>query len=69
MELTLKQARLLSGYSQVAIAEKMGVHRHTYSSWEKNPDDMPIGKAKDFARITGVKLDQIFFNTESTLSR
>jgi len=68
-QVTLKQARLLADMSQAKVAEELGVHRHTYMSWEKNPDAMPIGVAKKFAQLTGFTVDRIFFDTESTLSR
>lgn len=69
MTLTPRQARLLSDLSQLEVAEKLGVHRQTYMKWERNPDEMPVGKAKEFSVIVGSSVDQIFFNPESTLSR
>lgn len=69
MSFTLKQARLFSGFSQAEIATLLGVHRQTYMKWEKNADEMPLGKAREFSRITQVSIDNIFFNYDSTLSR
>ena len=69
MELTLKQARQFNGLSQADIAEKLGVHRQTYMKWEKYPEEMPLGKAREFAKITNISVDSIFFNCCSTLSR
>lgn len=69
MRLTLKQARLFSDMSQADIANSLGVHRQTYMKWEKNPDEMPIGRAKEFSKITNTSLDNIFFASESTLGR
>jgi DNA-binding XRE family transcriptional regulator len=64
-----KQARILSDLSQKEVAERLGVHRQTYMKWERNADEMPIGKAKEFSKIVGREIDEIFFNHESTLSR
>lgn len=69
MGITVKQARLLSGLSQVEVADSLGVHRQTYAKWEKNADSMTIGQAKKFAEIAGVQLEQIFFTSKSTLGR
>lgn len=69
MVLTLKQARMFSDLSQRDIANLLGVHRQTYMKWEKNPDEMPLGKAKEFSKITNTPVDQIFFASDSTLSR
>lgn len=66
MGISLKQARLLSDLSQKEVAKRLGVHRQTYMKWEHNPDEMPVGKAKDFSVIVGRKVDEIFFNSIST---
>ncbi|MGE7828935.1 helix-turn-helix transcriptional regulator [Paenibacillus sp. NPDC093718] len=64
-----KQARLLKGLSQEKVAKLLGIHRHTYIKWERNADDMPVGKAKEFSAIVGRGVDEIFFGQQSTLSR
>lgn len=69
MAFTLKQARLLSGLTQVEVAQKLDVHRDTYMKWERNADMMPVGKAKQASMIFGRGVDEIFFTPESTLSR
>lgn len=69
MALTIKQARLLAEMTQQEVADRMGIHRHTYMKWEQNPDEMPIGRAKQFCEIVGVSIDEIFFGIKSTLSR
>ncbi|SEQ22446.1 DNA-binding transcriptional regulator, XRE-family HTH domain [Virgibacillus subterraneus] len=69
MELTLKQARQFSDLSQAEIAGMLGVHRQTYMKWERNPDEMPLGKAKEFSIFTKTPLDNIFFIPSSTFSR
>lgn len=58
---TMKQARTYAGLTQSDVAEKMGIDRSTYIRLEKNPDKMTIQRALDFAEITGIPLDRIFF--------
>ncbi|MBT2615095.1 MULTISPECIES: helix-turn-helix transcriptional regulator [unclassified Bacillus (in: firmicutes)] len=69
MILTLKQARLLRGFTQREIASKLGVHVQTYSKMEKQPDDVTIKEAKKICDILDLSYDFIFFNVDSTLSR
>ncbi|MBA9086985.1 DNA-binding XRE family transcriptional regulator [Fontibacillus solani] len=66
MTVSPKQARLLCEKTQREIAGILGVHRDTYMKWEKNPDVMPVGKAKEFASIVGRNVDEIFFSIMST---
>lgn len=66
MVISPKQARVLSDLSQKQIAEKLGVHRQTYMKWERNPDEMPVGKAKEFSEIVERGVDEIFFTRVST---
>ncbi|MEK4149053.1 helix-turn-helix transcriptional regulator [Robertmurraya sp. FSL W8-0741] len=69
MNITLRQARLLKGLTQKEVAEKLGVHVHTYSKMEKCPDEVTIGDAKKLSEILQFSYDFIFFNDNSTLSR
>lgn len=69
MKFTLKQARLLKGFKQKEIAQKLGVHVQTYSKMENFPDKVTIGDAKKICEILGMSYDYIFFNTDSTFSR
>lgn len=69
MQLTLKQARLLSDLTQKEVAEMLGVHVHTYMKWERNPEEMSIGTAKQFAKIVNRGIEEIFFDSESNLIR
>jgi DNA-binding XRE family transcriptional regulator len=66
MVISPKQARVLSDLSQKEVAEKLGVHRQTYMKWERNADEMPVGKAKEFSEIVGRGVDEIFFTRVST---
>ncbi|WP_342515528.1 helix-turn-helix transcriptional regulator [Sutcliffiella sp. FSL R7-0096] len=69
LKLTLKQARLLKGFTQRDIANELGVHVQTYSKMEKEPDTVTIGEAKRISEILGLDYDYIFFDRNSTLSR
>lgn len=69
MKLTMKQARLLAELKQQEVAEILGVHVQTYMKWEKNPEEMSIGTAKQFSRIVKREFEEIFFDTESNLIR
>ncbi|GIP02057.1 hypothetical protein J28TS4_04640 [Paenibacillus lautus] len=69
MQLTVKKARLLSGMTQKDVAEVLGVHVQTYMKWEKNPEEMSIGTAKQFSRLVKFGFDEIFFDKESNLIR
>lgn len=66
MTVTPKQARKFIDLSQQDVADKLGVHRQTYMKWERNPDEMPVGVAKEFSKIVGRGVDEIFFTTMST---
>jgi DNA-binding XRE family transcriptional regulator len=61
MNYSPKQARLISDLSQEQVANKLGVHVQTYRKWEKTPDEMPVGTAKQFAEIVKLPVDEIFF--------
>lgn len=69
MKLTLKQARLLSDLTQKEVAEILGVHVQTYMKWERNPEDMSVGTAKQLSKIFNVDFEEIFFDKESNLIR
>lgn len=69
MLLSVKQARMLADKTQKEMADLMGIHRHTYAKIEQDPETATIRQAEEIAKITGVTMEQIFFGTESTLSR
>lgn len=69
MKLTLRHARLLADLTQKEIAEILGVHVHTYMKWEHNPDEISVGTAKQFAKIVGRDIEELFFSSESNLIR
>lgn len=69
MQLSVKKARLLSGKTQQEVAEVLGVHVHTYMKWERNPEEMSIGTARQFLNLVGFGFEDIFFDHESNLIR
>jgi DNA-binding XRE family transcriptional regulator len=69
MKMTLKQARQLAGLTQKDVADMLGVHPHTYMKWERSPEEMSVGTAKQFARIVKQDFEEIFFDIESNLIR
>lgn len=60
MKLTLKKARLLAGLTQKEVADILGVHVQTYMKWERNPEDMSVGTAKQLSKIFNVDFEEIF---------
>lgn len=67
--LTVKQWRLVKGFSQEDMATKCGVHRNTYASWEENPDNISIKNARIIADALGEPINEIFFINISTKRR
>lgn len=64
-KMSLKEARLQTGYSQEKMAVLIGVSRPTYIKYEENPDMMPIGTAKRFSQLVGKSIDDLFFTHKS----
>ena len=55
----LKQKRHSSGYSQEALAEKIGVSRQTVSNWENNRSYPDIGSVLALSDLYGISLDEL----------
>jgi DNA-binding XRE family transcriptional regulator len=66
---TVRQARKHADFTQLEMANALGVDRTTYFKWERRPSLITVPKAHIIARLTGIPFDQIFFNDESTESR
>jgi DNA-binding XRE family transcriptional regulator len=60
--MTVKQARAVAGLTQAKMAEKLHIHRSTYFKLEKEPTKFTVEQAKEISEITGVPIDDIFFN-------
>lgn len=69
MDLTVKQWRMLKDLSQEQMAERIGIHRNTYASWEENPGTISISNALTIADALDVSVDSIIFATSSTKCR
>ena len=63
---TLKQARQYAGYTQVEMAEILGISRDVYRKLEQSPEKTSIELAKKFSAAVGIGIDQIFFANTST---
>jgi transcriptional regulator with XRE-family HTH domain len=50
----IKQLRVLHGFSQDEMAEKLGVGLQTYSRLERDVNDVTIGRLKQIAKVFGV---------------
>lgn len=61
MLFTVKQAREYAGITQKEMAQKLNIHRCTYSKIEKNPGLATINQAKAISCITAIPIDNIFF--------
>ena len=66
MTFSVKQARRLVGYTQVEMAEKLGVSRDTYRRIEAKPETATILQGQKIAEITVISFDSIFFAVKST---
>lgn len=66
MTFSVKQARQLAGFTQVQMAEKLGVNRDTYRRIEAKPESATILQGQKIAEITGISFDSIFFAASST---
>lgn len=60
-KLTLKQLRLIKGYSAKSMAEALNVHENTYLSWEKKPSNIKIEMAYKICSILEIDYDREIF--------
>lgn len=66
MGFSVKQARLYAGFTQVEVAEKLGISRDSYRKIELSPETASVAIAKKFSEVVGIPIDQIFFAENST---
>lgn len=59
-KLTLRQWRLAREISIEKMAELLEIHPNTYRIWEREPENIAIGKAKQISNILNVPLADIF---------
>jgi AbrB family looped-hinge helix DNA binding protein len=55
----LLKLRKAKGYSQEALAEKLGVSRQTVAKWEAGDSVPDLGLSASIARVFGVTLDSL----------
>lgn len=60
---TLKKLRTEFGYTQEALAAKLGVSKQTLIAYEKNSESIPAGKVAALARLFDTDCDSIINNT------
>lgn len=65
MGFSVKQARQYAGYTQVEMAQRLGVSRDTYRKIELFPETASIALAKKISEIVNIPIDQIFFAESS----
>ena len=63
MKYTLEQARILSGLTQVEMAERMGMSEKTYIQYEKYRRIFRMNQAYQFVKNVNVPFDTIIFFT------
>ncbi len=66
MGFSVKQARQYAGFTQMEMAQKLGVSRDTYRKIELSPESASVALAKKISEIVGIPIDQIFFAQNST---
>ena len=55
----LKMLRIISGFTQAAIADKLHVRQNTYSQYENGVREIPIELLKELAVIYETSIDYI----------
>lgn len=69
MSLSLKQGRLLRGFTQKEMADILGLCEDTYRKIERNPEIATIAQAKKISKKLDMNYDAIFFAANSSLAR
>ena len=62
---TFKSLRISSGYTQSALAEKLGVTTPTISSWERGKSSPSPRNVPRLAKLFNVSSKEIFFLTNT----
>ena len=63
-KLSVKQWRMVRGLSQNSMAEKIGVHEHTYRAMERNPMHVRLYKLIQICNVLGVSINDIDMRSE-----
>lgn len=59
MKLTLKQWRVIKGYSQEDLAKLIGVSTNTYGSWERDSENITIKNLKIIAEVLEITVEDL----------
>ena len=59
MNLQLKRFRSLKGYSQDEMAQKLGIKKSRYGTWERGERMMSLEQAYNVTEILGCTLDEL----------
>ena len=65
-KITLAAARVNAGYTQEALAEKMGVSRQAIINWESGKSEIKTAYLYMFCGLTGFSEDDILLPIKST---
>ena len=60
-QITLKAARVNAGFTQLAVAEKLGISISTVKNWEKGKTFPKQPMIEKLCELYGVAYDNIFF--------
>jgi len=61
MQLSVKQARLMSEKTQLQVAKAMRICVQTYRKLEENSEMMTIAQARLFCEAVGRSMDEVIF--------
>jgi transcriptional regulator with XRE-family HTH domain len=59
IENRLHVERVKKGFTQGALATKLGVSKSTYSKWEKNFEGLPISKGRSVAEALDIDINDL----------
>lgn len=60
-KLTLRQARLIRGKTQIEVAKVLNIHPQTYRKLEANPQKITVEQAQRICFFLDFSYDEIFF--------
>ncbi len=69
VKLTLRAARVNSGFTLVESSKGLGINKDTLSKYERDSTDIPRSLILKIEDQYGVKSDDIFFGVESEFFR
>lgn len=59
--INLEQLRIHSGKTLEEVASILNVSKSTIHNWEKDPDNVPMGKLSQYAKAIGYSLEDLFY--------